>query len=464
MRMMETGWTDEFLDKKRTECDPEADDAVRSLTTRDVTLANELMTQLILNEQPVPESLHPSLRRFLDDTDTLPSWADESLIRDGQAFFNRCAPQMILALFCASLPSCYAASKGVKVLHSTGRMGRGRDTTLRDLVASNLLTDLSTSPPVGLLSRLSRHLRVLWTERFKGATRSASSNSSSGPGLPTNLTRRILETAQMVVDVMAPDQGPGKPAGLAPGGRGIRTAQKVRLMHAAVRNLIAQNGQWDPALGEPINQEDMAATMLAFSVITLRALPKLGYTPSPRETQAYYHSWRVVGHIMGIQGELLPESYEEGERLFDKIAQRHFHWSQEGAEMTQALLSLLDHVTPGNLFDDLGEVLIHHLLGSFTADAAGVPRKQDLKSILLMGPLMGLGWVTDVMDEQSLFTQELCELLGRKLMEGIAWAGRGKNRVPFRIPDQLRQTWGLQGWERAPTPEDAQPTAAIARA
>ncbi|WNG62142.1 DUF2236 domain-containing protein [Archangium gephyra] len=445
MRMTETVWTDAFLDKKRTECDPEADEAVRSLTEREVTLANELMTRLIINEQPVPEELPPSLRRFFDDTDTLPSWAQKPLILEGQRFFNRCAPQMLLALFCASLPSCYAASKGVQVLYRTGKMGRERVTRARQ----RLFTSPRSGRSGGLLSILARGL----LERFTG------SRSSAGRGLPTNLYRRILETAQMVVDVMAPDQGPGNPAGLEPGGRGIRTAQKVRLMHAVVRRLFAQEGRWSPALGQPINQEDMAATALAFSVVTLRALPKLGCDTSPRERQAYYHSWRVVGHIMGIQAELLPERYEDGERLYDKIAQRHFRPSPEGAEMTGALLALLDHVTPGNLFDDLGEVLIHHLLGDSTATAAGVPRKHDLMSALVMGPLIGLGWVTDETNDRNLFSARLCELLGRKLMEGIVWAGRGKNRRPFRLPDQLRETWGVQGWERAPEPEDEKATA-----
>ncbi|WP_043393934.1 oxygenase MpaB family protein [Archangium violaceum] len=448
--MTETVWTDEFLDKKRAECDPEADEAVRSLTEREVTLANELMKQLILNEQPVPESLPPSLRRFLDDTDTLPSWAQKSLILEGQRFFNRCAPQMLLALFCASLPSCYAASKGVQVLHRTGKMGRDRVTRARRRLSGSP----RSSGSGGLLSTLARDLLLPWMERFKGSRR-----SDSGGGLPTNLFRRILETAQMVVDVTAPDQGPGNPAGLEPGGRGIRTAQKVRLMHAVVRRLIAQEGRWSPALGQPINQEDMAATMLAFSVVTLRALPKLGCDTSPRERQAYYHSWRVVGHIMGIQDELLPERYEDGEQLYDKIAQRHFHWSPEGAEMTGALLALLDHVTPGNLFDDLGEVLIHHLLGDSTATAAGVPRERDLMSTLVMGPLVGLGWVTDETNDRNLFSARLCELLGRKLMEGIVWAGRGRNRLPFRLPNQLRETWGVQGWERAPEPEAEKATA-----
>src|SRR5262249_18332343 len=42
--------------------------------------------------------------------------------------------------------------------------------------------------------------------------------------------RRVFETTQMVIDVMSP-------GGLGPSGRGVVTAQKVRLMHAAVRHL-----------------------------------------------------------------------------------------------------------------------------------------------------------------------------------------------------------------------------------
>lgn len=431
MQMMEERWTDEFLDKKRTECDPEADDAVRDLSEKQVDLVNELMKQLILNEQPVPEDLPPSLRRFFDDTDALPDWADHSRLLEGQAFFNRCGPQMLLALFCAALPCCYAASKGVKVLHRTGKMGDGRRTS---------------GVPTSLPRRLMRHFQKA-VDLITGRPRRASFHE----GLPTNLYRRILETAQMVIDVMAPRMD-DKPAGLEPGGRGIRSAQKVRLMHAAVRRLVAQKGTWNPEWGQPINQEDLAGTLLAFSVVTLRALPKLGYTPERWEIESYYHSWRVAGHVMGIDDGLLPAAYEDGERLFDAIARRHFSWSQEGAEMTQALLKLLDHVTPGNLFDDLGEVLIHHLLGSTTAEAAGVPRKDDWKSRLLLSPLKGLGWVADHMDEQSLFTEELCTLLGRKVLEGVVWVGRGRDRLPLRIPRSLRETWDVAGWERAPEP------------
>src|SRR5713101_3917622 len=66
--------------------------------------------------------------------------------------------------------------------------------------------------------------------------------------------RRLFRTMQMVVDVM-------EPGGLGPRGRGIRTAQKVRLMHAAVRHQLRHDKtvKWnDHTYGVPINQEDLA--------------------------------------------------------------------------------------------------------------------------------------------------------------------------------------------------------------
>src|SRR5439155_16091528 len=67
--------------------------------------------------------------------------------------------------------------------------------------------------------------------------------------------RRVWETTQFVVDVMSG-------GGLGPDGLGLRTAQKVRLMHAAIRHFLLNDRDrpWDQAeLGIPINQEDLAA-------------------------------------------------------------------------------------------------------------------------------------------------------------------------------------------------------------
>src|SRR5580704_3310522 len=102
--------------------------------------------------------------------------------------------------------------------------------------------------------------------------------------------RRLFRTMQMVVDVM-------EPGGLGPHGRGIRTLQKVRLMHAAIRHelLHDKGNQWDASFGVPINQEDLAGTLLTFSFLAVDGLRKLGANISIEAAQAYLDAWCGIG-------------------------------------------------------------------------------------------------------------------------------------------------------------------------
>lgn len=58
--------------------------------------------------------------------------------------------------------------------------------------------------------------------------------------LGQNAYRRVAESAQFVIPVMAP-------GGLYAGGQGIKAVQKVRLMHSAIRNLVEPSGRWHEA-------------------------------------------------------------------------------------------------------------------------------------------------------------------------------------------------------------------------
>ena len=56
------------------------------------------------------------------DPTVLPKWADPAKIKRGQQLFEGLGLQISLCLFCASLPSAYAAAKGVQVLFKTARL------------------------------------------------------------------------------------------------------------------------------------------------------------------------------------------------------------------------------------------------------------------------------------------------------------------------------------------------------
>ena len=146
--------------------------------------------------------------------------------------------------------------------------------------------------------------------------------------LTEHAQRRVLETAQMIMAVMFP-------GGLAPGGIGIRTAQKVRLMHAAMRFLILhsasrpaaaasladvmQQEKWSTDYGKPINQEDLLFTLMTFSHIGVRSLDRLGAELTTPQKDAYIHCWNVVGFIMGLREDLLPADHVEAEATFEAI-------------------------------------------------------------------------------------------------------------------------------------------------
>jgi hypothetical protein len=367
-------WSDAQLDAMRQTQDVVADPVVAALfAAGQVDAVNSLMKTLVENDGLPPDALPPSVAAYLSATSGLPDWADPTKIAAGERVFWRYGPAIIAVLTCYALPFCYAGRKGVQVLALTAR-------------------------------------------------------------LRTNPTRRIVETAQMVVDVM-------RPGGLGAVGSGIRTAQKVRLMHAGVRCLIGQYPGWKPEFDLPINQEDLAGTLVSFSSITIDGLQRLGYALANDEIEGYLHAWKVVGHILGIHPEMLPVDYADASALSARIAARQFAACDEGRYMTSALVEMLQHIVPGDLFDAVPELLMRHLLGDHTADILAVAPQPAAD--ILMRPLQLLLHAGSTVVHSSNELTRVHELFGRALIEGIMLVGRGGKRIPFTIPTELLQEWGV---------------------
>src|SRR5499426_3866172 len=291
--MADDRWSDELLDRMRREGDPLADATVRAVFGKGAVAAvNQLLTTLVRNDD-IPAGPWPQeLAEYLGASERLPSWADAALIRTGENVFLRYGLTSFGILACASLPECYV---------------------LRDVAAV-----------LGTTQRLDAHAR-----------------------------RRIFETAMMVLAVMAE-------GGLAPHGSGVRIVQKVRLMHAAVRYLIltpppaAAAGppsslaetllaqRWPAERGIPLSQEDLAAVLLTFSYVMVRGWKHLGITLSPEEVRAYLHCWNVVGHVLGIRGELLAHNLEDAVRLFDAIKRKRAADNPDGRALTAAVIGVCE--------------------------------------------------------------------------------------------------------------------------
>src|SRR4029453_9539648 len=116
-------WTDGVLDPMRLVGDPVADELVRAvLDAGEADAVNALLRTLVRVDQPAPGSLPAEIRAYLDTTLELPDWADRNQIAHAERLFQVFGPQIVTCLFCASLPSAYAAASGVQALALTARL------------------------------------------------------------------------------------------------------------------------------------------------------------------------------------------------------------------------------------------------------------------------------------------------------------------------------------------------------
>ncbi|NKY19230.1 DUF2236 domain-containing protein [Tsukamurella spumae] len=121
--------------------------------------------------------------------------------------------------------------------------------------------------------------------------------------------KRFAETSQWALDVIAPD-------GLRPGGVGYRSTLRVRFIHSMVRRHVTALPDWDAeAYGLPVNQTDMAATLVGALIAPVAVGMGLGILARPREYEAAAHLTRCVGRLMGVHDDFLPHSYRDSLRI-----------------------------------------------------------------------------------------------------------------------------------------------------
>ncbi len=366
-------WNDALLEPMRLVGDPLADEVIAEVIRQhELEKVNLIFRSLVENDDIVPADMPPEVNAYLEETAVLPDWADMDLIEQGQDFFSLHWPNIVTLLFCASLPSAYAAWRGAQVLLLTTRL----------------------------------------TERMH---------------------RRIFETAQFVLNVM-------EPGAFTASGKGIRSVQKVRLMHAAIRRLIEHDprwrSQWDMAWGMPINQEDMAGTLMTFSTEILVGMTRFRIPINGAEEKSFLHAWKVVGHIMGIQPELLPTGPQDAYDLAETIFQRQRGPSEAGTTLAKALMDFMRLQIPGKLFDGFPPTIIRHAVDKDVADMLAVPQSDWTDALLHIEE--ALSRLYERFLQRDARSSRLLERYSFEMVQEIVKLERGGKRTLFTIPPSLR--------------------------
>jgi hypothetical protein len=378
--------TEDFLLGLRAGGDPAASKDLHEAVRRSPRTAADVLRVLRKPVADQPRWLHELLDEWVQAGPNLPSWADPKLIERGQQFFNHWDLAICTALFTASLPSAYAGWRGV-----------------------------------GVLARVSQLAE------------------------PATVARRIGETGQMLLDI-------SKPGALERGGEGYKRIVLVRVLHEAVREVLlgkdAPGGDWPVANGVPVNQEDLLATLMTFTVIVFRALDRMGIEVTPGDQKAYLHLWAVAGDLLGITEAKLLCQPQDADSLTTRFQESLQGPSDDGAYLMSVLLREMELAMP------LGwlrapRTVIRFLIGDQVADMIEVP---------------GAAWWSSALPAAAALNRRLhrypktrhmselpSRMVGRRIIQ--LWIDQHEQgeRHPFSITAEQAQGWHLADDDRAVT-------------
>jgi len=164
---------------------------------------------------------------------------------------------------------------------------------------------------------------------------------------------RINRTGRFVLDVT-------EVGGMGPGGRAVRAAAEVRLIHALVRS--------SSDVSHAICQQDMVMTLLAFAVMPIRCARRMAVTISPREAEDHYALWRALAPALGVLPTLVPKRFDDANALLDALVELNAAPSEAGRTLARALLEgIARHLAvPGR--SDAAAWIVRYLLGERLAD------------------------------------------------------------------------------------------------
>ncbi|MFJ2786052.1 MULTISPECIES: oxygenase MpaB family protein [unclassified Streptomyces] len=256
-------------------------------------------------------------------------------------------------------------------------------------------------------------------------------SASHGLNYPSN---RMAATGQFTVQLM-------QPGAFEEGSRFIPAAQKVRLLHASIRHHLVRADRWDTVrLGVPICQEDMIGGQMFFSMLVLDSLHRLGIHMSEEGAAAYYYAWRVVGAMLGVDQEAVPETLDEAREFLDLYMVRHMGPSPEGVHLTRQLVDLYEEVVPGTLFDPVVPALIRYLVGDTCADWLEV-RSTPWDSLVKAVPHL-LGVLETIEDKSPLGAWALDRLGHFTTLFELSSLTRGRI-MHYAVPQHLREEYGV---------------------
>ena len=308
-------WESIDLDAYRHIADPEADNLVAALLPKQGTesigrlgynamllIADKLISDselALADDSRLAQWLTTIPEDLVDYFSPMeaPDWVDSKKLKLGSQLWQRYPIVTLLILYSGSLPACYLMKNGISALYKTEKLRdhqyifqRIYETGLMlsacmDENGIKIIEDATIQDDVLLLQAL-QNLDAEGQWQQQGLQLIRKRGATSAPINPEELAVEIERLREQPKRYLW--------------GKGYITAKKVRFLHASMRYMLLQPDSFKPwgskdqpqtfaehlsqvqtpwdqeKLGAPINQEDLAYTLLTFGLVIPQGLEKWG--------------------------------------------------------------------------------------------------------------------------------------------------------------------------------------------
>ncbi|MES1963852.1 DUF2236 domain-containing protein [Psychrobacter sp. AH5] len=230
---------------------------------------------------------------------------------------------------------------------------------------------------------------------------------------------------------------------LAIGSEGWRQSIKVRQIHTLVRQNLLKgklmaadgiikdsyqhhnaDGSWNSEYwGLPINQTDMIATHLQFSLLIMRGLKLLGARISDEEAEGILHLWNLASYWMGVDLQRLPQTEVacwEWLYTYLSIQQLDFEMGQPLAKALHDLPRQLmgEDNRKGRFVEMVNASVTRTLVGDDIGDGLDLPKSKIRFGVLSSVPIL---FALDTARQYNSNVAEKLEQFRAKRQDNMNW-------------------------------------------
>jgi endo-cleaving rubber dioxygenase len=171
-----------------------------------------------------------------------------------------------------------------------------------------------------------------------------------------------------------------------PTGQFVVTANKTRLVHAAVRQLLPGSRHWQSVADEevPISNGDILVTFHSLGTFVHRKLIEWHVPMTAAEEAAFLHSWQVAMHLLGVRDEFIPQTWAAADAQSARVLTPILTPSFEGRELAEDLLGLTAQIDLGVTRGFLNE-FVRYVLSDEIGDWLRLPRDYAAAALVRTG-------------------------------------------------------------------------------